>query len=89
MLTLTFKLPLSPKPKKTPVISSDWEFNFKTIYNINNKSVIKLNSQSKVVNGVFLGIGDNASLKIKVDNEFLEYYSVDSFFFPNEELSWY
>ena len=75
---------------------SIWEnkgFNFfrnkinNSIYNINNKIVIKLNSQSNDINGVFLGLGDNGSLKIKVDNEFLEYYSVDSFFFPDEELS--
>ena len=52
-----------------------------------DKIIIKLNSQSKDINGVFLGLGDNGSLKIKVDNEFLEYYSVDSFFFPDEELS--
>ena len=50
------------------------------------KIVIKLNSQSNYINGIFLGIGDNGSLKIKVDNKFLEYYSVDSFFFPDEEL---
>ena len=78
---------------KNYAIWEDKGFNFfkkkinNTIYNINNKIVIKLNSQSKDVNGVFLGIGDNGSLKIKVDNEFLEYYSVDNFFFPDEELS--
>ena len=54
--------------------------------NINNKIVIKLNSQSEDINGVFLGLGDNGCLQIKVDNEILEYYSVDSFFFPDEEL---
>jgi len=58
----------------------------RSIYNINRKIVLKFNSQSKDINGVFLGLGDNGSLKIKVDNEFLEYYSVDSFFFPDEEL---
>ena len=58
----------------------------RSIYNINSKVVLKLNSQSKSINGIFLGLGDNGSLKIKVDNEFLEYYSVDSFFFPDEEL---
>ena len=57
------------------------------IYNINNKIVIKLNSQSQDINGIFLGLGDNGSLKIKVDNEVLEFFSVDSFFFPDEELS--
>ena len=78
---------------KNYVIWEDKGFNFfkkkinNTIYNINNKIVIKLNSQSNNIRGVFLGLGDNGSLKIKVDNEFLEYYSVDSFFFPDEELS--
>ncbi len=77
---------------KNYAIWEDKGFNFfkkkinSNIYNINNKIVIKLNSQSKDINGVFLGLGDNGSLKIKVDNEFLEYYSVDSFFFPDEEL---
>ena len=77
---------------KNYVIWEDKGFNFfkkkinNTIHNINNKIFIKLNSQSKEVNGVFLGLGDNGSLKIKVDNEFLEYYSVDSFFFPDEDL---
>ncbi len=78
---------------KNYVIWEDKGFNFfkkkinNNIHNINNKIVIKLNSQSKNINGVFFGLGDNGSLKIKVDNEFLEYYSVDSFFFPDEELS--
>ena len=78
---------------KNYAIWEDKGFNFfkkkinSKIYNINNKIVIKLNSQSKNIKGVFLGLGDNGSLKIKVDNEFLEYYSVDSFFFPDEELS--
>ena len=57
------------------------------IYNINNKIVVKLNSQSVDISGVFLGLGDNGGMKIKVVNECLEYYSVESFFFPNEELS--
>ena len=75
---------------KNYAIWEDKGFNFfknkinNTIYNINNKIVIKLNSQSKDINGVFLGLGDNGSLKIKIDNEFLEYYSVESFFFPDE-----
>ena len=59
----------------------------RSLYNINSKIILKFNSQSKDINGVFLGLGDNGSLKIKVDNDFLEYYSVDSFFFPDEELS--
>ena len=73
-------------------IWDDKGFNFfkkklnKYIYNINNEIVIKLNSKSNDIIGVFLGLGDNGSLKIKVGNEFLEYYSVENFFFPNEEL---
>ncbi len=54
--------------------------------NINNKIVIKLNSQSVDISGFFLGIGDNGSLKIKVGSENLEYYSIESFFFPDDEL---
>jgi BirA family biotin operon repressor/biotin-[acetyl-CoA-carboxylase] ligase len=56
------------------------------IYNINNKIVFKLNSQSVDISGFFLGVGDNGSLKIKVGNENLEYYSIESFFFPDDEL---
>ena len=72
-----------------------WEekgFNFfkkkinKSVYNINNEIMIKLNSASSSIKGVFLGLGDNGSLKVKVGNKFLEYYSVESFFFPDEEL---
>ena len=76
---------------KNYYIWEDKGFNFfqkklnKSIYNINNKIVIKLNSQSSDISGIFLGLGDNGSLKIKVGNEFLEYYSVESFFFQDEE----
>ena len=71
-----------------------WEekgFNFfknkinKSIYNINNKIVLKLNSQSDEISGVFLGLGDNGSLKVKVGNQCLDYYSVESFFFPDDK----
>ena len=58
----------------------------KNIYNINNKIVIKLNSKSADIRGVFLGLGDNGGLKIKVGNEYLEYYSIENFFFLDEEL---
>ena len=59
----------------------------KSISNINNKIVIKLNSQSSDISGFFLGLGDDGSMKVKVGNEYLEYYSIESFFFPDEELS--
>ena len=58
----------------------------KNIYNINNKIVIKLNSKSADIRGVFLGLGDNGGLKIKVGNEYLEYYSIENFVFLDEEL---
>ena len=76
---------------KNYAIWEDKGFNFfkkkinKSLYNINSKIVIKLNSQTNKITGVILGLGDNGSLKIKVGNEFLEYYSVESFFFPDEE----
>ena len=76
---------------KNYVIWEDKGFNFfkqkinETIFNINNKIVIKVNSQSNDISGVFLGLGDNGSLKIKVGNKVSEYYSVESFYFPDEE----
>jgi len=69
------------------------EFNFfrnkinKYIYNINKQIIIKLNSKSEGISGVFLGLGDNGSLKIKVGNKYSEYYSIESLFFPDEVLS--
>ena len=78
---------------KNYAIWEDKGFNFfknkinNSIYKINNKIVIKLNSQYKNINGVFLGLGNNGSMKIKVGNKFLEYNSVESFFFPDEESS--
>ena len=72
-----------------------WEdkgFNFfkkkinNNFYNISNKIVVKLNSHNNNITGIFLGLGDNGSMKIQVDDEFLEYYSIESFFFPDEEL---
>ena len=71
-----------------------WEekgFNFfkkrinKSVYNINKEIIIKLNSDSSSFKGVFLGLGGNGSLKVKVDNEILEFYSVEKIFFPDEE----
>ncbi len=76
---------------KNYTIWEDKGFNFfknkinKSLYNINNKIVIKLNSQSKNISGVFLGLGNNGSLKIKVGNKFFEYYSVESSFFQDKE----
>ncbi len=78
---------------KNYTIWEDKGFNFfnkkinNFIYNINKKIVVQLNFQSNYINGVFLGLGNNGSLKIKVDNELLEYYSIERFFFPDEESS--
>ena len=77
---------------KNYAIWKDKGFNFfkkkinNNFYNINNKIVIKLNSYSNNITGIFLGLGDNGSMKIQVGNEILEYYSIESFFFPDEEL---
>ena len=54
--------------------------------NINNNIVIRLNSDLNNISGIFLGLGDNGSLKIKVGNEIFEYYSVESLFFPDVGL---
>ena len=78
---------------KNYTIWEDKGFNFfkkkinESLFNINNKIVVKLNSQTKDISGVFLGLGNNGSLKIRVGNEFLEYYSVESYFFKDEEKS--
>ena len=55
--------------------------------NINNNIVIRLNSDLKKISGIFLGLGDNGSLKIKVGKEIFEYYSVENLFFPDVDLS--
>ena len=57
-----------------------------TFKNINNNVVIKLNSDLNDIMGIFLGLGDNGGLKIKVGNKYFEYFSVESFFFLDEEL---
>ena len=35
---------------------------------------------------VLLGLGDDGSLKVKVGNQYFEYYHVKNFYFPDEEL---
>ena len=55
--------------------------------NINNHIVIRLNSDLNDISGIFLGLGENGSLKIKVGKEIFEYYSVESLFFPDVGLS--
>jgi hypothetical protein len=43
---------------------------------------VKLSSQSDYINGIFLGLGDNGGLKIKQNEEVLEFFSIDNFYFP-------
>lgn len=57
------------------------------IKNINKKIIVEFNSNLNNVSGTFLGLGDNGSLKIKVGEEYFEYYSVESFYFLDKELS--
>ncbi len=52
--------------------------------NINKKIIVNLNSNLNDVSGIFVGLGENGSLKIKVDDKYFEYYSVENFFFPNK-----
>ena len=54
--------------------------------NINDNIVFSLNSNLNNISGIFLGLGDNGSLKIKVGKEIFEYYSVESLFFPDVGL---
>jgi biotin-(acetyl-CoA carboxylase) ligase len=51
------------------------------ISNINNKIIIKINSKSDPLSGVFLGFGDNGGLKIKTKSKITEHFSLESFSF--------
>ena len=53
----------------------------KNISNINNKIIIKINSNSIPLKGVFLGLGDYGGLKIKTNSKITEYFSLESFSF--------
>ncbi|MDC1357262.1 biotin--[acetyl-CoA-carboxylase] ligase [Pseudomonadota bacterium] len=51
------------------------------INNINNKIIIKMNSKSNPLTGIFLGLGDNGGLKIKTKSKITEHFSLESFSF--------
>ena len=51
------------------------------ISNINDKIIIKINSKSNPLTGVFLGLGDNGGLKIKTKSKITEHFSLESFSF--------
>jgi len=56
------------------------------IKNINESIIIKTSAKSKLINGIFLGLGKNGGLKIKKENDFFEYFSIDSFSFPKDNI---
>ena len=51
------------------------------INNINDKIIIRINSKSNPLTGVFLGLGDNGGLKIKTKSKITEHFSLESFSF--------
>ena len=56
------------------------------IKNINESISFKISSKSKLIKGVFLGLGINGGLKIKNKNDIIEYFSIESFSFPKDDI---
>ena len=56
------------------------------IKNINECINFKISSKSKLIKGVFLGLGINGGLKIKNKNDIIEYFSIDNFSFPKDDI---
>lgn len=56
------------------------------IKNINQLITLKLSNQSRSSDGIFLGLGDNGGLKVQVEKGIFEFLSVDSFFFPEDNI---
>ena len=56
------------------------------IKNINDPITLKAPAKIKLINGIFLGLGQNGGLKIKNNNNIFEYFIVDSFYFPKEQI---
>ena len=56
------------------------------IKNINECIIFKISSKSKLIKGVFLGVGINGGLKIKNKNNIIEYFSIESFSFPKDNI---
>ena len=57
------------------------------IKNINETIIIKPSYKSILINGIFLGVGENGGLKAKVNNDIVEYFSIDSFSFSKDGLA--
>jgi len=58
--------------------------------NIRNKQKainVTLNSFNKPVKGIFLGLGDNGCLQVKVGTTIFDYYSVETISFPMDDSS--
>ena len=56
------------------------------IKNINECITFKISSKSKLIKGVFLGLGINGGLNIKNKNNIIEYFSIESFSFPKDNI---
>ena len=56
------------------------------IKNINECITFKISSKSEFIKGVFLGLGINGGLKIKNKNDIIEYFSIESFSFPEDDI---
>ena len=47
---------------------------------------LTLNSSKKPITGIFLGLGEDGCLQVQVENDILNYYSVESITFPLDDL---
>jgi len=56
------------------------------IKNINECITFKISSKSKLIKGVFLGVGINGGLNIENKNNIIEYFSIESFSFPKDNI---
>ncbi len=67
-------------------------FYFKNKINDNIKNRLKtinltFNSFKKPIKGIFLGLGDDGCLQVKVGNSIFDYYSVETISFPSDDSS--
>ena len=46
----------------------------------------EISSNSNLIKGTFLGLGKNGGLKIQKENNVFEYFSIDSFSFPKDDI---
>ena len=56
------------------------------IKNINECITFKISSKSKLIKGIFLGVGINGGLNIENKNNIIEYFSIESFSFPKDNI---